>query len=357
MVFSSGIFLFFFLPVTLLFYKVFKSLNAKNTVLLAASLFFYAFGEPVYVFLLLLSILLNWIFGLLVASGKNRKIWLVVSIAFNLSLLFVFKYLGFVCKNLSLLLNRNIDVNIALPIGISFFTFQAMSYVIDVYRGQGEAQKKIRNVALYISLFPQLIAGPIVRYETVATQLSYRTVDPEKVTSGVRRFMSGFVKKVVACVNNVDKVLDGCEVVSCAVEVDVDSAAGVYEGASVSKLSDDLLQGVDILLVSQDRGNQFAFVKVCRPGDLAVNLLLRGNARIEHYFPNSAVWRGDVVGVVSASDVANRSVQLLGDNLCRFVSGDACELDFCSESCVYHSKKLLFSLFCFALFSLSVCVY
>lgn len=143
-----------------------------------------------------------------------------------------------------------------------------------------------------------------------------------------------FVKKVVACVNNVDKVLDGCEVVSCAVEVDVDSAAGVYEGASVSKLSDDLLQGVDILLVSQDRGNQFAFVKVCRPGDLAVNLLLRGNARIEHYFPNSAVWRGDVVGVVSASDVANRSVQLLGNNLCRFVSGDACELDFCSESCV-----------------------
>ena len=207
MVFSSGIFLFFFLPVTLLFYKVFKSLNAKNTVLLAASLFFYAFGEPVYVFLLLLSILLNWIFGLLVASGKNRKIWLVVSIAFNLSLLFVFKYLGFVCKNLSLLLNRNIDVNIALPIGISFFTFQAMSYVIDVYRGQGEAQKKIRNVALYISLFPQLIAGPIVRYETVATQLSYRTVDPEKVTSGVRRFMSGFVKKVVLA-NNFSLVAD-----------------------------------------------------------------------------------------------------------------------------------------------------
>lgn len=143
-----------------------------------------------------------------------------------------------------------------------------------------------------------------------------------------------FVKKVVACVNDVDEVLDGCEVVACTVKVDMDSAVCVYEGASVSKLSNDLLQSVNVLFVVKDRGYQFAFVKVCRSSDLAVNLLLRGNARIEHYFPNSAVRRGDVVGVVSASDVANRSVQLLGDNLCRFVSGDACELDFCSESCV-----------------------
>lgn len=185
-----------------------------------------------------------------------------------------------------------------------------------------------------IALVPNVLKGAHGGWLSFLDFVDQAFVDLLAITLPCWVDVQGFVKKVVACVNDVDEVLDGCEVVAGAVEVDVDTAAGVYKGSSVPELSDDLLQGVDILLVSQDRGNQFAFVKVCRPGDLAVNLLLRGNARIEHYFPNSAVWRGDVVGVVSASDVANRSVQLLGDNLCRFVSGDACELDFCSESCV-----------------------
>ena len=197
MVFSSGVFVFLFLPVTLLFYYVTKRIEKRNIVLLIASIVFYAWGEPVYVLLLLFSILLNWKFGILVSREKGKKRWLITSIICNITILFVFKYLGFVCDNLSLLIHINLKTNIVLPIGISFFTFQAMSYVIDVYRGKGEAQQKVRNVALYISLFPQLIAGPIVRYETIANQISDRTVDIEKFSNGVRRFILGLGKKVI----------------------------------------------------------------------------------------------------------------------------------------------------------------
>jgi len=210
MVFSSGIFLFLFLPITLLCYGTAKTLEKKNTILLIASLIFYAWGEPVYIFLLLLSIVANWRFGIQVTKGnmQARKKWLIISVICNLAVLFVFKYLGFVCDNLNLLLHSDMKVNIVLPIGISFFTFQAMSYVIDVYRGKGEAQKKVGNVALYISLFPQLIAGPIVRYETVAEQISNRSADADKFSAGVRRFILGLGKKVIFA-NNFSLIADG----------------------------------------------------------------------------------------------------------------------------------------------------
>lgn len=208
MVFSSAVFLFLFLPIVLLLYFFVKDIEKKNTVLLIFSLIFYAWGEPLYVFLLLGSIILNWLFGrLVVIERKDRKIWLVVSAIVNVGLLFVFKYLGFVARNLNLLFGSSFSINIALPIGISFFTFQAMSYVIDVYRGNGVSQKKIKNVALYISLFPQLIAGPIVRYQTVANQITNRTSSSENIRGGVRRFILGLGKKVVFA-NNFSLVAD-----------------------------------------------------------------------------------------------------------------------------------------------------
>ena len=175
MVFSSTIFLFVFLPIVLLAYYLCKKTSSRNLVLLLASLLFYAWGEPVNILLLLLSIMANWMFGLMVAGeGGKRKGWLIASVVFNLSLLFVFKYLGFTCNNINRLFGSKLDVSIALPIGISFFTFLAMSYVIDVYRGNGKALKKVSQVALYISLFPQLVAGPIVRYETIEKQIENR---------------------------------------------------------------------------------------------------------------------------------------------------------------------------------------
>ncbi len=201
MVFSSAIFLFAFLPLVLLLYFLVKGTERKNTVLLISSLFFYAWGEPIYILLLIGTILLNWMFGrLVIRENPHRKGWLTAAVLVNAGVLFVFKYLAFVCQNLNLLIGRsgsNSPVSIALPIGISFFTFQALSYVIDVYRGNGASQKKIKNVALYISLFPQLIAGPIVRYQTIAEQIEHRKTTPEMIRTGVRRFILGLGKKVV----------------------------------------------------------------------------------------------------------------------------------------------------------------
>lgn len=193
----------------MLFYQLVRTIDKKNIVLLVSSIIFYAWGEPLYVILLLLSVSVNWKFGLLVEQEESSqgKKWLALSIVFNITILFVFKYLGFVCENINLLLKTDLVTNIALPIGISFYTFQAMSYVIDVYRGHGKAQKKIRNVALYISLFPQLIAGPIVRYETISNQICERSVDTEKFSSGVRRFILGLGKKVIFA-NNFSLVAD-----------------------------------------------------------------------------------------------------------------------------------------------------
>lgn len=202
MLFSSNIFLFAFLPVTLLGYYILKpSVPLKNAFLLVASLGFYAWGEPIYVFLMLCSIAVNFLAGLAVDRAKSlrwKRLWLLASVIFNLGVLFWFKYLNFTVENINALMGTTISVSVpALPIGISFFTFQAMSYVIDVYRGSTEVQKNPLYLALYISFFPQLIAGPIVRYSTIAHQIRYRKETLEGFRTGVIRFIQGFAKKVL----------------------------------------------------------------------------------------------------------------------------------------------------------------
>jgi D-alanyl-lipoteichoic acid acyltransferase DltB (MBOAT superfamily) len=206
MLFTSSIFLFLFLPVVLSVYHLLLKRRTKiqNFFLFVSSIFFYAWGEPVFVMVLLLSIIMNWFFGLLISkdqikgSKKNSYIVITVMLIFNLTIIFIFKYLMFFLTNLNMIEAVNIGVpEILLPIGISFFTFQAISYVIDIYRGHGEVQKNPVNVGLYISFFPQLIAGPIVRYETIAAQISVRTINADKFTVGVKRFIIGFGKKMI----------------------------------------------------------------------------------------------------------------------------------------------------------------
>ena len=205
MLFSSILFIYLFLPAVLIGYYVIFRKNRKlqNAFLLFSSLFFYAWGEPKFVLVMLLSIVVNYIFGLLVDKSKSNnkslaKTIIALTVVFNLAILFVFKYLNFSVSTLNALLKTNIFIsNIALPIGISFFTFQAMSYVIDVYRGKGSVQKNILNVGLYIAFFPQLIAGPIVRYETVAYEIENRKETKEDFFDGFSRFIVGLAKKVL----------------------------------------------------------------------------------------------------------------------------------------------------------------
>lgn len=199
MVFSSTVFLFIFLPVCLFFYFI-SDKKFKNIVLLVFSLIFYAWGEPKNVVLMLFSILFNYVFGLL-AENKNKiikKSSLFLACIYNLGILFVFKYLNFSVDTLNNFFSQNIEIaRIALPIGISFYTFQNLSYVIDVYRGNVKAQRNFFDLALYISLFPQLIAGPIVRYIDVQKQIANRKSTIKRVREGLLRFQVGFIKKVL----------------------------------------------------------------------------------------------------------------------------------------------------------------
>lgn len=199
MVFSSTVFLFLFLPITVLVYycPLIKSRKIKNIFLLIVSLLFYAYGEPLFVFLMIFSIIVNYFLGRGVAESKHRKIYLTLAYVYNIFLLFIFKYLTFFVRNINILFKSEISLNIVLPIGISFFTFQMLSYVIDVYRNPKIVQKNIFNVALYISLFPQLIAGPIVRYETVANQIDNRKESVKLFSDGMYRFVYGLGKKVL----------------------------------------------------------------------------------------------------------------------------------------------------------------
>ncbi len=199
MVFSSTVFLFLFLPLTIVIYynPIIKSRKFKNLFLLLASLLFYAYGEPVFVFLMIFSIIINYFLGLKISSTSNAKFYLIVGYIYNFFILFIFKYLTFFLNNLNLVFNKNINMNIVLPIGISFFTFQMLSYVIDVYRNPKIVQKNIFNVGLYVSLFPQLIAGPIVRYETIAKDINERKENIKDFSSGVYRFVFGLGKKVL----------------------------------------------------------------------------------------------------------------------------------------------------------------
>ena len=202
MVFSSIIFLFFFLPVVLVLYYTVcaPSVAMRNGLLLLTSLFFYAWGEPKNVLLLIGSCVLNWGIALAISRWRRYgKLLLVLDCAANLGVLFVFKYLGFAVTNLKAVLGDSFlpQVDIALPIGISFFTFQALSYVIDVYRGDAPAQRSLIDLAAYIAMFPQLVAGPIVRYTDVAPQLRSRTHTVQDAALGARRFVLGLGKKVL----------------------------------------------------------------------------------------------------------------------------------------------------------------
>lgn len=206
MLFSSTVFIYLFLPAVLFgYYVLFRwKRSLQNIFLLFASLFFYAWGEPKFVLIMIGSIVFNWIFGLLVGKFKSdnkivlSKFIIALTCIINLGILFVFKYLNFTSDIIKDLFGFNSHIpDIALPIGISFFTFQAMSYVIDVYRGKGQVQKNILNVGLYISFFPQLIAGPIVRYETVADEILNRKETLDDFLDGFTRFIIGLGKKVL----------------------------------------------------------------------------------------------------------------------------------------------------------------
>ncbi|RJP80132.1 MAG: MBOAT family protein [Desulfobacteraceae bacterium] len=204
MVFSSIVFIYFFLPFTLALYFLIGN-QYKNFFLLCASLIFYAWGENFFVLVMLLSITANYIFGLLIERYKKHqlsKFFFIVAVAFNLLLLCAYKYSNFIVDNINLLLSC-IQVEplflrpIHLPIGISFFTFQAISYIIDVHRGETSAQKNLINMGVYIASFPQLIAGPIVRYHDVAQQIKSRYVTRSDFLAGIERFILGLGKKVL----------------------------------------------------------------------------------------------------------------------------------------------------------------
>ncbi len=204
MLFSSPVFICLFLPIVLMFYYLIfrKSRKCQNILLLIFSLFFYAWGEPKFVLVMIASIFINWCLGLLIDKFRAKtvltKTLVAVSVVMNLSLLFVFKYLSFAGNIINNIFSLELGIpQIALPIGISFFTFQAMSYVFDVYRQKAGVQKDILCVGLYISFFPQLIAGPIVRYETVADEIHNRKETVDDFFDGFARFVAGLAKKVL----------------------------------------------------------------------------------------------------------------------------------------------------------------
>ncbi len=203
MFFSSNIFLFFFLPLTLLLYYLCPR-RFRNALLLAVSLLFYAWGEPVYLSLMVFTILLNYLSGRLLGKPEQRperrKSVLVLALVLNLSLLGFFKYAGFLARTLNALLPAALGLpvpEIPLPIGISFYIFQSMSYTIDVYRGQVPPQRNLLRFGTYVSLFPQLIAGPIVRYRDVAQQLESRRENLPQAAAGVQLFILGLAKKIL----------------------------------------------------------------------------------------------------------------------------------------------------------------
>ncbi len=198
MLFSSITFLFYFLPILLIVYFVVPK-KFKNLVLFIFSLFFYFYGEPKYGFLLLISCIINYIMGSLIEKNrKYAKVFLIITLVYNIGQLLYFKYLDFFIENVNNIFNTNIKfMYIVMPIGISFFTFQTISYVIDVYNKKVEASKSFLNFATYVCLFPQLVAGPIVRYETISEELKNRESNYDTFALGVKRFAIGLFKKVL----------------------------------------------------------------------------------------------------------------------------------------------------------------
>lgn len=207
MVFSSIFFLFTFLPITLAFYYL-SPKNTKNVFLLLVSLFFYAWGEPVYVLLMIFSIITNYSFGRLISNQicskylKTPKILFLIAIIFNIVILGFFKYYGFFVENINHIFKLSLEYKkLDLPIGISFYTFQVLSYIIDVYRKKVTVQKNIVSFALYVTMFPQLIAGPIVKYTDIEAQLENREISLSKFGQGSCRFIQGLGKKVLLANN------------------------------------------------------------------------------------------------------------------------------------------------------------
>ena len=200
MLFSSVSFLYYFLPIVLALYFL-SPWKLKNSVLLLASLFFYFYGEPIYSLLMVISIVSGYLHGLWINYARGSrfaKIPVISSIIFSIGLLVFFKYTDFFIENANGVFKTDISpLNIALPIGISFYTFQILSYTIDVYRNEAKVQKNILSFATYVSLFPQLIAGPIVRYTTIEEELNERTHSVSDVAYGINRFIIGLSKKVL----------------------------------------------------------------------------------------------------------------------------------------------------------------
>ena len=198
MLFSSITFLFYFLPILLIIYFIVPK-KFKNLVLFIFSLFFYFYGEPKYGFLLLLSCIINYIMGNLIDKYRKRaKVFLIIALMYNIGQLIYFKYLDFFIENINNIFKSEIPLfHIIMPIGISFFTFQTISYVVDIYNKKVESSKSFLNFATYVCLFPQLVAGPIVRYETIASELKNRKSNFDTFALGVKRFTIGLAKKVL----------------------------------------------------------------------------------------------------------------------------------------------------------------
>ncbi|MBQ8883019.1 MAG: MBOAT family protein [Oscillospiraceae bacterium] len=208
MAFCSTVFIFFFLPAVFLLYIISPNIKLKNFWLLIASLFFYAFGEPFAVILLILSGIVNYLLGLMMKKEKLKKTSLFLAVFLNIGVLVVFKYTNFFIELINSATGLNIPLTqITLPIGISFFTFQAMSYVIDVYRGSVAPQKSLFKVLLYLAFFPQLVAGPIVKYHDIEFQIENRKMTAEGVSAGIRRFIFGLSKKLLIA-NTMASVVD-----------------------------------------------------------------------------------------------------------------------------------------------------
>jgi len=196
--FCSTVFIFFFLPCVFLLYVISPGIKLKNFWLLIASLFFYAFGEPFAVLLLILSGIVNYLLGLMMKKEKLKKASLFLAVFLNIGVLVIFKYTNFFIELINSATGLSIPLTqITLPIGISFFTFQAMSYVIDIYRGSVTPQRSFFKVLLYLAFFPQLVAGPIVKYHDIELQIENRKLSAEGVSAGIRRFIMGLSKKLL----------------------------------------------------------------------------------------------------------------------------------------------------------------
>ena len=210
MLFSSVSFLYYFLPITLILYFVSKD-KYKNIILLLASLFFYFYGEPKYTVLMLISAFSAYIHGILIEKFREKgysKLFLVSGLVVSLGILIVFKYMDFIIKNINYISNSNIKLlRLVLPIGISFYTFQGLSYIVDVYKKDAKVCRSFVDFATYVCLFPQLIAGPIVRYTTIEDELKNRTHSFDKFAYGVNRFVVGLAKKVILA-NNLGMLVD-----------------------------------------------------------------------------------------------------------------------------------------------------